>query len=216
MTSGDSIVIYPEIVDGNPLGGKRVVRWLLNKPGFFSTRAEFADDDLVFYFNPAFADERPRGTAGGELRLFALLPEYDITGTTGNRAGYCHMIRKGADRTHDQHPHDSKQLDGLPHADVAAAFRKHKYFITYDAHTMYTIYAALIGCVPVIIPIPGVDIDHWEPIVANRYGRAYGFENIPWAIETLPQLRAQISDSEVEGRRSVERFVKCCWAHFAR
>ena len=29
----DSIILYPEIVNGNPLNGKNIVRWLLNRPG---------------------------------------------------------------------------------------------------------------------------------------------------------------------------------------
>jgi O-antigen biosynthesis protein len=33
----DDVVIYPEVIAGNPLGGRKIVRYLLNKPGFFNS-----------------------------------------------------------------------------------------------------------------------------------------------------------------------------------
>jgi hypothetical protein len=63
-----SMVIYPEIVAGNPLRAKRVVRYLLNRPGFFTgvgTEAYGAGDYFLH-----FAEEfRPAGLRSRLLRL---------------------------------------------------------------------------------------------------------------------------------------------------
>jgi len=46
------IVIYPEVVPGNPLGARKVVRWVLNNPGLLGGEKTYADDERVFVFNP--------------------------------------------------------------------------------------------------------------------------------------------------------------------
>jgi hypothetical protein len=48
----DSIVIYPEIVVGNPLNARRVVRWTLNNPGLLGGETRYSHDEMVFTFNP--------------------------------------------------------------------------------------------------------------------------------------------------------------------
>ncbi len=50
--AGDSIVLYPEVVSGNPLKAAKVVRWTLNSPGLLGGDAHYADDEMVFVFNP--------------------------------------------------------------------------------------------------------------------------------------------------------------------
>ena len=52
-SAGDSIVVYPEIVSGNPLNAGKVVRWALNNPGLLGGDSFYADDEMVFVFNPA-------------------------------------------------------------------------------------------------------------------------------------------------------------------
>jgi hypothetical protein len=56
------IVIYPEIISGNPLKGKRVVRYLLNKPGRTgkATLEDYGKDDYFLHFVGEF---RPEGVA---------------------------------------------------------------------------------------------------------------------------------------------------------
>jgi hypothetical protein len=51
-------VVYPEIVTGNPFEAKRVVRWLLNRPGWFtgSPMGE-GPDDLVVAFDQQISSE---------------------------------------------------------------------------------------------------------------------------------------------------------------
>ncbi|HEX5212949.1 MAG TPA: hypothetical protein VFW22_14585 [Pseudolabrys sp.] len=51
--AGDSIVIYPEVVSGNPLNAGKVVRWALNTPGLLGGDKFYADDEMVFTFNPS-------------------------------------------------------------------------------------------------------------------------------------------------------------------
>jgi glycosyltransferase involved in cell wall biosynthesis len=63
-----AIVIYPEVTEGNPLGAKNVVRYLLNKPGFFTGRGLEANGPGDYYIH--FADEfRPDGLTSRLVRL---------------------------------------------------------------------------------------------------------------------------------------------------
>jgi hypothetical protein len=63
-----SIVIYPEIYAGNPLGARNVVRYLLNKPGFFNGVGVESYGERDYYLH--FAEEfRPPGIASRLLRL---------------------------------------------------------------------------------------------------------------------------------------------------
>ena len=54
----DAVMVYPEIVTGNPFEAKRVVRWLLNRPGWFtgSPMGE-GPDDLVVAFDQQISSE---------------------------------------------------------------------------------------------------------------------------------------------------------------
>jgi O-antigen biosynthesis protein len=63
-----SVVIYPEVTDGNPLGAKHVVRYLLNKPGFFNGRGleSYGENDYFMHFAEEF---RPPGLKSWLLRL---------------------------------------------------------------------------------------------------------------------------------------------------
>src|SRR3954469_3045856 len=49
---GDSIVIYPEIVSGNPLQARKVVRWALNNPGLLGGDSSYPDEEMVFVYDP--------------------------------------------------------------------------------------------------------------------------------------------------------------------
>lgn len=49
----DSIVIYPEVVSGNPLQAKKIVRWTLNTPGLLGGDTFYPDEEMVFACSPA-------------------------------------------------------------------------------------------------------------------------------------------------------------------
>lgn len=52
------IAVYPEIITGNPLGVKTVVRFMLNKEGVIrGNKIEAADSDIFFYYSEYFTPE---------------------------------------------------------------------------------------------------------------------------------------------------------------
>ncbi|WP_194788002.1 glycosyltransferase family 2 protein [Pseudomonas sp. UFMG81] len=65
------IAVYPEVLDGNPLGASVVARYILNREGFLTGRAiDAQDSDLYFYYTQDF-----RGDANSDDLL--LLPIID-------------------------------------------------------------------------------------------------------------------------------------------
>jgi hypothetical protein len=79
---------------------------------------------------------------------------------------------------------------------------------------MYSVYAAMCGCIPVIIPEEGVSIEEWQSVEENRYGMAYGFEGIEYALKTRNLLLQKLQRQEDESNKSVIRFVETCKAYF--
>ena len=56
----DAVIVYPEVISGNPFNAQRVVRWLLNRPGWFTgERIKPGADDLVVTFNRQIAPDLP-------------------------------------------------------------------------------------------------------------------------------------------------------------
>jgi hypothetical protein len=56
----DAILVYPEIVTGNPLLGHRIVRWLLHRPSWFTgSGMSEGPDDLIVTFDEQIAPDRP-------------------------------------------------------------------------------------------------------------------------------------------------------------
>jgi hypothetical protein len=55
----EPIVVYPEVMVGNPLGATTVVRYVMNVPGFFTgKRMEEGPEDMLFFYSPQFIEDR--------------------------------------------------------------------------------------------------------------------------------------------------------------
>lgn len=210
----DAIVVYPEIVDGNPLRSPRVVRWLLNKPGLLNGAGGFGPNDRFFYFQEAFDDPRLHVDRDHQLRVLHVLDHVYHQRNYGPRSGTCHVVRKGAGRPFVHTAKDSILVDGMSHQQMAEVFNRVEMCVSYDSYTMYSLYAALCGCISVVVPEPGVSIDAWYPDPADRYGLAYGFDNLSAAQATQPRLLARLKQQESEANASVERFLEKCGRYF--
>jgi hypothetical protein len=94
------------------------------------------------------------------------------------------------------HPESSIDIENKSLEEIANVFNECKYFYVYDLKTMYTIYALLCGCIPIIYPLKDISkeehfkttIFYNDGIIYNK-GIAYGDsqEEIDFAINTLDE-----------------------------
>ncbi|KQZ30769.1 hypothetical protein ASD50_17290 [Mesorhizobium sp. Root552] len=203
----NAIVVYPEVVMGNPLGAKRVVRWLMYPPKLRGTAASFGPNDLFFKVSD-FSDDV--GLTGGAalLQLFSVHPAYTDYGNK-DRNGTCYMVRKQADKPILHDPDRDVCLDGLDHETIADQFNRCERFICYDEATIYAQFAALCGCLPIVVPGFYQDRAAWaahRPIAKN--GVAFGLDDTDHAIKTRHLLAEDLRKIELEGRVTVRNFVE--------
>ena len=206
----NDVVVYPEIVTGNPLGADHVVRWLLHEPGYFSGNVTFGVDDLFFYYQKAFLKRGDIRNIGGELKVIYFQEAYRKNNSY-QREGTCYILRKGKNR---EIVHDLKKsvlIDGLPHKEIAEIFNKSEVCVSYDMYTMYSRYAAACGCLSIVVPEAGVDKYQWRPEEELRWGIAYGFNDVQWAKDTQEKvLPSLLYHEEISNSLSIDNFIKKC------
>jgi len=108
----DFIGIYPEIVNGNPMEAKTVVRWLLNEPGVMSNGIDpspttFDPSDKIYVFSELF------NTVGvdEDHKLFLPILDTHLFKDEGRRQRpyKCVFTGKGVNR--HLHPEDCVEVD---------------------------------------------------------------------------------------------------------
>lgn len=97
----DAIVIYPEVVSGNPLHAKRVIRWVLNTPGLLGGDRTYPESELVFLYDLQKLPEVNRAVAspiGPERQLWMGLVDPSVIHSHGraSRTIDCSFTHKGA------------------------------------------------------------------------------------------------------------------------
>lgn len=206
----DSIVVYPELLPGNPLKAKNVVRWLLYKPGLRHPY-EFGPDEMFFRVDEIM--DLPEVTGGApDLNLWKINPVYRNENRP-DRKGVCYLVRKG-----DQKPRipetefaDAIQVDGMSHEKMNEVFNRCDTFYSYDEASMYSQFAGIAGCTSIVVPGLFGSREEWAAQHPNGlYGIAYG--NSPSELEharaTRDLMIKNMRNREAEGVDTVRRFVE--------
>jgi len=209
----ESIIIYPEIVSGNPLGGKNVVRWLLNKPGVVGGNGIYSENDLIFYYSNAFAENFFNRDYLQIIELYeGLYKDYQL-----ERSGSCFVKRKGKNREIVHDLSDSIEIhDSTPSRKLADLFNCKKYFFSYDDATFLSLQAAMCGCISIVIPKLGVSPSEWKALSPLRkYGIAYGMDDIEHAISTRHLVKQHLESFEEVSQVMLELFIDKTQKHFS-
>lgn len=203
------VVVYPEIVDGNPLNCEFVVRWLLNRPGVMGGDVKFSEDEHFFIYstNHYSADEQFLNyplLAISWLRRDVFYPmnmERPL-----NVVGWLH---KGS-KYHPAEvvPDNLFILDNLNDMQRAVMLNLSKMLISYDPHSFMTLQAIMCGCMPIIVPKPGVGAEEYFSTAPIKSGVAYGFEDLERAQETFPKAQFELEAYEQVRQKTYEDFAK--------
>lgn len=208
----DCIVIYPEIINGNPLKINNVVRWFLHQPGFHTKYIKYGKGELYYKFNSAIDDFTLKDSklSSHELKvIYYPIDVYnDVSQTSITRDIECsYLIRKGKNKKF-VHSRNAVQIDGLSHHETASILKRTKIFISYDDYTAYSIFAIMCGCKSYVVPSEDKSLISWYPNESDRFGISYGFsaEQEIWAEKTKHKVLEHINQ---EHQKSILN-VKIC------
>jgi len=195
------VCIYPEIVWDNPMNAKKIVRWCLNEPGKLGGPAVFPDEDIVFYFWPMYSK-------AGSGNILTVLEVQDIWQDQGNqRNGCCHIQHKGKEFSPPEGSEPLKTTGDYEY--LFKMFNTKKYFVTSDDRTFTSLQAALCGCISVV-QCEGNKQDWINKMAVNKYGIAWGWDDIPWAVQTMHLVRKNLADIQNETYNQIKKLVKAC------
>jgi len=206
------VVVYPEIVFGNPLGAKNVARWMLYKPGFHKNHYNFGKDEYHIDFNHYADDFVFPGTFKSSINLYVLhfpFDHFNLSGALPNdqRSGTAYCVRKGIDKQITHNLHNSVLIDRMPLYQIASILKRVKTFISYDPYTAYSLFAVLCGAESVVVPNKNMNEEQWYQDKSERYGVAYGFENLPWARKTAHLVLNRMKEKEKSSIENARRFA---------
>ncbi|NND19573.1 MAG: hypothetical protein HKN98_13435 [Silicimonas sp.] len=212
----DAIVVYPEVVLGNPLKAAHVVRWLLYRPGVRHPY-EFTENEMFFHCGEFF--DVPEITGGApELSMWYRNRTYRNENRP-DRKGVCYIVRKGdkKPRLPETETPDAVQIDDMTHAQVNEVFNRSETFISYDEATTYSQFAAICGCDSIIVP--GFYDSHEEWAATHplgRYGVSYGFDHLDHARATRHKVIGMMDAQEKDSVESVRNFVRLTKERFGK
>jgi hypothetical protein len=210
----NTVVIYCEGTQGNPLNAKNVVRWLLSEIGKnvpYDWLNGWGKNELVYFFNYDKIFSNNEAMIGTKYKLLTSIYINPLIKNYNDplRKGYCHTYRKCHYHKSLQYAHPPKSFEIKKEhklIDCINIFNKREIFICYDPLTFLNIIAALCGCISVIIKVDGISTQvEWLKTTAvgayvknneidKLYGIAYGIAEIGWANETKHLVAQQWVD----------------------
>ncbi len=189
----NTIVIYPEIVRTNPLNAKNVLRWVLldiELPHRTHVTLNWDKNDMIYWWEP-----KPN-------KKQLCCPYFnDIFKKTNNmiRTDTCYLIKKGKEFHKNMKFYHNNSIEinqGTPLSEINNIFNKCKYFYCYDPNTMFIIYAAVCGCIPIVYPIEGVTKEqYFKERIFNHNNVIYNM-NIMYGIDDTIDINNNINIEE--------------------
>lgn len=212
----NTIVVYPEMVYGNFLRAKNVVRYLLFFNRFQGDPHSFGIDDLIICYDQSYNDWSLCPSCN-EIQLHYFDKDTYRQYNYGEREGRCYIIRKGRNRIDLPQSFDGEIIDNeMLEEDIVRIFNDNKYCYAYDLYTYYSIIASVCGCISIKVMEPGkCKSDYIQDLNKSPYGIAFGDspEEIEWAVNTRHLLLESL-DYDKSNERAIMKFIDLLNKHF--
>ena len=205
----EPIVIYPEVVHGNPLEARNVVRYLLNVPGKLGGPEHFDEGDFLLEYRPEFIPDGLQ--VDGALRLpTSDLNIFNLKGVDeSERDEICYFVNRyqgdisevpeGAIEISPRVPRSLKQL--------AELLKRSKLLYTYEPSAIAT-EAKLCGCAVIYVPNSEMsEFPHKDNF--GKDGAAWGTapEQIEKALATVGHVRKNYEELISRFYSQLDEFV---------
>lgn len=222
----DTIVIYPEVVIGNPINAKYVTRWLLNDQKY-----EYGENDLVFKLFSSglskkyaehlliFDYENDRGfwsedNSKKDINFFMMRK------TVIRKDNPKDYVNANHQKIIDLGVYDYPSLSFDDYVkdksfeEIRSALRRTKYFISFDILSFWNTIASMCGAISVVIPSTIKSSSEFYSDHIYKYGVSYGFDDIPKRHPERYKLHDYFCHLEENNRHMADNFVNYCYRHF--
>jgi GT2 family glycosyltransferase len=213
-TGRQPIVVYPEVVSGNPRGAGSVVRYVLNRPGFLGGDTEFPDTELVFGFGRNALPE------DADSRNVLFLPPIDISifnnldnPNDNKRAGvllYPGRYVSALSLYPDVAARATLITPSWPesHEQLAELFRRSEAVYCFESTAIAT-EAILCGCPAIVLPSPFFNGALLNDAELGRHGFALNDspEEVDYATRTVGLLWEAYEQAEERFWQQLEHFI---------
>lgn len=210
----EPIVVYPEIVSGNPRRAKSVVRYVLNVPGLIGGDKTFADTELIYAYGQSLL---PANAPPGNVLFF---PSVD-TGLFNNRDNPLDTQRQGILVYPGRHLNALKEHPELAHgtvitstwpasrAELAALMRRSETLYCFES-TAIALEAVLCGCPAVVLRSPLFDGHAISSAELGREGLAFSDapDEVAYARRTVGQMQATYQRLEEQFWVKLQQFIR--------
>jgi len=179
----NTVVIYPEVISGNPLNSKNVIRWILLSLGI--------EMPINHYINWGLKSLTDSISTDGSNNLIYqwesiqnTIPQLSVPwfnpifkNTNQPRTKTCYLIKKGL-MLHKEikfmHDEDSICIDNMNLEEKSVVFNQCTHFYCYDPNTAYMIFAVSCGCIAILYPVDNVSKSkYFKNKIFNKNNKIY-------------------------------------------
>jgi hypothetical protein len=177
------IIVYPEVIPGNPVNGPVVCRYVLNYPGFLGGDKTYAQDELIFAFSETLAksvpDRNPTILYMPICDTNIFYPPNDPAPKRTKKCFYASKylnVHKGKlfEITKDCFEITRQLPDSLTQLELADLLRESEILYCYEDSTIAT-EATLCGCPVVFIPNEFMQNEPLATKEVGLHGYSFGF-----------------------------------------
>ncbi len=206
------VIIYPQIILGNPMQIPNVARWILYDTDINQENSWEETDE---YFNFGSFNTIKKKT-NKKLTVFNYYFELFQNKKNKRKKTFCHLLHKhtpieGTELLYELNSENLGNWKSLGcHDYLNDRLNDCEYFLTYDQKSFFPLAAGLCGAKTIILN-PDNKITPNEYRLQNpiqMYGVAYGWDDISWAKKTIDMVRSNLKELEKNDDKTVDYFVK--------